>query len=164
MVKRQASRSSTTWLAMVDVTGTKRYFQAFLVSLLWYLSVKIAIKEFVEHRDLGKAMVLHPEDMSWPKYLGHQQHDLDAGDLYLFKDFNISDLVAPVKIKHGPQVWFNIRWYKKRKTIRRVQLTNFTMSITLFHNRNPSKSPFFANWIGNYFPFKFVNFIYWPSG
>ena len=41
-----------------------------------------------------QAMILHPVDVSCPVY-----HHLDAGDLYLFKDFNVGNKVIPAYVR-----------------------------------------------------------------
>ena len=45
-------------LVMVDVTGTKRFFQTVLVLLLWCHSVVMISGEFTIQCDFGRAMIL----------------------------------------------------------------------------------------------------------
>ena len=58
--------SSGASSVMVNVTGTKGYFQVVLELLLLWTSVTMASGEVTILYETGQAMISHPEDVSWP--------------------------------------------------------------------------------------------------
>ena len=53
-------------------------------------------ENFTIQCNLGQAMITYPEDSSCQAQQRIQQHNLVAGNLYLFKDFNTSDKITLV--------------------------------------------------------------------
>ena len=78
---------------MVDVTGTKGFFQVLKLLLWWPSGVE----------SLSYSTILSRQGLPFLETCP-AQYSLNVGDLHLLKVINISDKVIPMNVKDGAEV------------------------------------------------------------